>query len=419
MKKTIKGLGLSLCAVLLLAGCSCKKDEDNSVKANINNGESALLSNLGEGTKNYTLQEIYDELKSSYANETVANKLIEILGDKLLLSDPDWKDRYDTKVLERLKALTEDSSYFKNGEFDEELLVASLNSKLYSVTCGASDGVEKLEELKCNYDNYVNKALKVEVINELLKEKYVYDSVFKEKANILTSKKTRLVEYLAISTSEEEASEFINDAVKSLKEDANVTLDSLATNWKNKMLANLQKEYDKIGTKEDANGSIMQSFTGDYTYDRGVGLKLKQKEIENKNYYSRVIVNSDNKDILNSTLIERILSENIVDAAAEKTYEMNGNRYVVNPLADSNIDERDIVIKDTSNGLYYLVKVEVVDSESKDDLVYDAVKVLATNTTLVGDYLNYFVEQNKASISVHDEEVYEYLKTLYPTIFVD
>ena len=52
-------------------------------------------------------------------------------------------------------------------------------------------------------------------------------------------------------------------------------------------------------------------------------------------------------------------------------------------------------------------------------MVYDAVKVLSTNTSLVGNSLNYYLEKYKDSISVHDEEIYVYLKTQYSDIFVD
>ena len=46
-------------------------------------------------------------------------------------------------------------------------------------------------------------------------------------------------------------------------------------------------------------------------------------------------------------------------------------------------------------------------------------KLLATNTSLVSDSTKYYLEQYKNVISVHDEEVYNYLKAQYSSIFVD
>lgn len=421
MKKIRRGLGLSLCAVLLLAGCSCSNEEDSSVKANISNGDVKLVTGAGEDAKVYDLQAVYDQLKSTAANEVVADKLIEILGDNILFSDandPTWKTRYDAKVIEKLEAMTKESAYMLNGEFSEELLKTTLNYQLYDITCtDGEDLTDGVESLKCDYTNYVNKALKVDIINELLKEKYVYDEVLKNKTNLFTSKKVRYVEYLAIDSSNEDAQKFIEEAIEKLiAENSTETLKTIAESWEAKLVADLTKKYETLNTSEDASGSTMQDFTNSYTYDPSVGYEIKKKAIEDVNYYEESIVTSDNKGILNTTLIERILSENIVkENVSDKTHKINGKYYVVNPLADSSIDEKDIIIK--ADGKYYLISVEVLTKES--DRSYEAVKVLATNSTLVNEYLNYYLEQSKEIISVHDEEVYEYLKTLYPTIFVD
>ena len=44
---------------------------------------------------------------------------------------------------------------------------------------------------------------------------------------------------------------------------------------------------------------------------------------------------------------------------------------------------------------------------------------MAKNTTLVSDSLEYYLEQYKDQIGVHDEEIYNYLKAQYEDIFVD
>jgi len=161
MKKNMKKLGLSLCAVLLLAGCSCKKEEDNSVKANINNGSETIVAGLGEDVNSDTLQKLYDDLKSQLGNEVAANKLLKYVADSIK-SDATWNERYNAKINEKLLKLTEDKNYQIDGVFSEELLVKSLDV-LYNVTCEnntygptyKNDGTID-EYLLCDYTSYIN-----------------------------------------------------------------------------------------------------------------------------------------------------------------------------------------------------------------------------------------------------------------------
>ena len=428
MKKSLRGIGLSLCALLMLAGCSNKSDD--SVKANIKNGEESILSGLTEGTKNITLQSVYDDLKMQLGNERAADRLVEIIANAIL-SDAKWQERYDSKIEEKLMDLVKNESYKVDGHFNEELLVKSLKASLYNITCGTTEPVygptykdagEVVVDkyLLCDYSDYENKVLKMDVLEEIIKEKYVYDKVFADKSNILTTKKTRLVEYVAFDTTNEDSFKFMTDAVERLaKENSEETLETIAKSWEEKLIADIEEAYNQIGTKDDSNGTKLQDFTNGYKYSKEEGLRLKKQAVYNSDYYSRVIVNGDNKSILNTTLVERILSENILDQDAEKTFKINDGYYLVSPLAGGVIDADDIRITDKTNSKYYLVKVEVVNSESSEDLIYDAVKVLAKNASLVSDSVNYYLEQNKNNISVHDEEIYAYLKTQYKDIFVD
>ena len=412
----------------MLAGCSNKSDD--SVKANIKNGEESILSGLTEGTKNITLQSVYDDLKMQLGNERAADRLVEIIANAIL-SDAKWQERYDSKIEEKLMDLVKNESYKVDGHFNEELLVKSLKASLYNITCGTTEPVygptykdagEVVVDkyLLCDYSDYENKVLKMDVLEEIIKEKYVYDKVFADKSNILTTKKTRLVEYVAFDTTNEDSFKFMTDAVERLaKENSEETLETIAKSWEEKLIADIEEAYNQIGTKDDSNGTKLQDFTNGYKYSKEEGLRLKKQAVYNSDYYSRVIVNGDNKSILNTTLVERILSENILDQDAEKTFKINDGYYLVSPLAGGVIDADDIRITDKTNSKYYLVKVEVVNSESSEDLIYDAVKVLAKNASLVSDSVNYYLEQNKNNISVHDEEIYAYLKTQYKDIFVD
>jgi len=128
MKKS-KIIGLSLCALMALTGCSCNKEKDNSVKANINNGETELMSGLKEDVDSVTLEEIYNNLKAESGNSVAANKLLEIIAD-IVLSDATWQSRYEEKIEEKLLALVENTAYQIDGEFNEELLSLLKTKKL-------------------------------------------------------------------------------------------------------------------------------------------------------------------------------------------------------------------------------------------------------------------------------------------------
>lgn len=442
MRKGLKGLSLSLCAMLLLAGCSCKKDEDdNSVKADIKDGSSEVLSGLKEDTKKLTLQNLYDDLKATYGNEVAADKLIEIIADAEITEE--WVGRYAAKIEEKMMELVKNEAYQVNGEFSEELLVADLRAQLYNIDCtnangfgptykapentGDPENVVVDKYLLCNYKDYQEKALRLEVLKELLNEKYVYEEVLKEKETLFKTKKARLVEYITIDTSKDFSFEFITDAVESLKNGE--SLENIAEDWKGKLVEELEEKFNKIGTKDDSTGTIMQEFTGEYKYDKEEGRRLKTKEIYDGVYYNRTIITTDSKDILNTTLVDILLSENVIPTSEEdksnKTIKINDSYYLVSPLAGANPDEDDIRITDKTNSKYYIVKVEKVDYnknetvQTKKDLAYEVVKILAQNSSLVSNSLNYYLEQNKDAISVHDEEIYTYLKTQYADIFVD
>ncbi len=428
MKKAFKGVGLSLCAMLLFAGCSCKKEELDT-KANINNSKDTFVSGLKDGVVSTPLQTLYDDLKSSTGNSVAADKLLELISEKVL-SDAKWQQRYEDKVKDKLMELTKKEEYQTNGIFDEEKLVKNLNIYGDVVVCQDntygptySSGIID-EYMVCDYTKYIDKSLKMSVLAELLNEKYVYDKVMVDKANILTTKKARMVEYVSIGYSDDtEESELITHIVESIKElekeDTTLTLEKIASNWTDKKIQKVVENFEKINTVDDKNGAIMNEFTNGYTQSAETGLEKKKKEIYDVSNYQKVVITSDSSDILNSTLVERILSENVLSTTSNKTIKINNGYYLVAPWAGTNIDSTDLRIKDSSKSKYYIVKVDVINSDSNDEMKYEAVKILAKNTSLVGDSISYYLEQYKNDIKVYDEEIYKYFKTQYSDIFVD
>ena len=72
----------------------------------------------------------------------------------LVLSEPEWEERYEARAKEKLKTFLEKDVYKVNGVFNEELLVKSLRAQLYNVTCENNtygptyDNEGKIEEAK-------------------------------------------------------------------------------------------------------------------------------------------------------------------------------------------------------------------------------------------------------------------------------
>lgn len=432
MKKTLKFIGTSLCGIALLAGCT--KSDDDGIKANINNGTENVFEGLKDNVDNITLQQLYDDLKDSSGNVQVANKLVETISD-LVLNDNTWKVRYETKMNEKLLELAKKETYEDdNGVFSEELLVRDLKSKLYSVTCDVDNyGPTFTDATKtvidqytlCDYTDYKNKALKLEVLTELLNEKYVYDKVLKDKPTLIDTKKTRTIEYITLDSSNEDADDFIKEAVNKIKSGS--TLESIKDEWVEKLIKEVQDKYQKINTIDDKDGAIFKEFTNEFNYSKEEGLRLKKKDIYDGVYYGKQTINNDNKSVLNTTLVERILSDNILDETVRKTIKINDKYYLVSPLAAGSVDETDIRLNDTTNKKYYIVRVELMpkyadltdEEKITNESIYEAVKLLASNSTLVSDSVKYYLEQYKNDISIHDEDVYNYLKTQYSSIFVD
>ena len=84
---------------------------------------------------------------------------------------------------------------------------------------------------------------------------------------------------------------------------------------------------------------------------------------------------------------------------------MNNSYYLVAPWAGNNITSSDMRIKDSSNSKYYIIKVDVINKDTTDaDAVYEAVKVLAKNTTLVSDSVKYYLEKSHINKDVKNED---------------
>ena len=94
-----------LLSTLLLAGCSCnKEDEDKRNVSRIQNSSDAILKVGDNDINSYTVLDLYEALVAADAgNKAVANKLVEFIADEVLEMEKDgseWPARYNTLVKE-------------------------------------------------------------------------------------------------------------------------------------------------------------------------------------------------------------------------------------------------------------------------------------------------------------------------------
>ena len=449
MGKGLKVLSVSLLlSTLLLAGCSCNKEDKKNV-SRIENNQDALLGNLTDETSEYTLQDVYNALIASDAgNKAVADKVIEFVGNEVLkLNDntSEWKVRYDALVKEKLQAKAESVSLVQ-GEFSEKFMIEELKADGYKITCPTGVTYGTPENLACDYTDYVNKSIKLDVISTLLKEKYILDESIKNRKNLLTTKNIRDVEYFTISSSLESDSTYkdklnVREFMRSLRDkiaDGEVVDFNVVEEDFRKELRDLVKvEYDKIGTADDYSQSLASTYTNKFTQSAEVGYNAKLDTINDTEFaYDKMIgSDSDASAVVNASITSTLLSitnptdESFATKVVPVT-DANDNvyYYLVSANAGTNASEEDVLlteaVTDSSGNIqsytYSVVRFRVINSDSTDAAdIYKAAKLLASESTLASGALAHYVKEYKDKISVYDDDVYTYLSSLYPDVFTE
>lgn len=437
MKKGLKVLSTSLLlSTLFLAGCSCNKDDEIKNVSRITNSDAAIASLNGVDVSGYTMLDVYNALAAADSGNTaVANKLAEIVANEVLELDKPgsiWKPRYDAIVAEKLKELAESQEYKFNGKFSERLLQNALNYQGYEITCTAGN-YGTTDDLECDYTDYINKVIKPEALSILLKQKYIQDKTLKDREDLLTSKKIRDVEYFTVSSSLDKTYTDLNvrDFMRELRDDIAdgtvVDFSSAVTNLKDKMEEIVDKEYAKIGTKDDYSQSIFASYTNNYTQDKSVGYNNKINTINDSKFVFAKWIGADSEvsSIVSESITSAVLaiSDPTSDAFARRVVKIGDYYYLVNQNAGLNVDKKDILLSESSDAstyTYSIVRFRVINSETTDQNdIYKAIELLAKESTLGNKALAYYLEEKKDAISVYDDDIKAYLSALYPDVFAE
>lgn len=436
MKKGLKVLSTSLLlASLVFAGCSCKKDDTKTNVSKISNGSAAVAQVGDKAIRSYKLSDFYDALiADDYGNKAVANKLVEFVASEVLeigVEGSPWTSRYDELVKEALKEMAESESYLVKGVFSEEFMASSLRAEGYNIPACSEYGT--VEELKCDYIDVVNKNIKISALSTLLQQKYIQEVSLKDRANLLTTKKIRDVEYFTVSSSLDStytdfsARDFMRTLRSQIAAGEVTDLSTVEATLKAQLIEIVTKERDKIGTSEDYSKAIVTKYTNNYTQSVQDGYDAKVKEINDVEYYFSKLISSDSASdaVISGEITKTLLAINDVTATqfSRNLIKVGDDYYLVNSNAGANVDVNDILLSSTTDATTYtysVVKFRIINSSTTDESdLYSAVKLLSEESTLGSGALVHYLKEYKSKINVYDDAVKTYLATLYPEIFAE
>ena len=441
-KNGFKILSISLLlSSLCLAGCSCSNEKPNV--SEIKDGN--ILSGLTKDASDYSLLDIYNAVIASDAgNKAVANKLVDIVATTILKVDDGTaegskKEEYDALVDEKVKELKKDSKYFVNGKFSEELFLISLQAEGYE-----------------DEADYIDKVIRVEALSKLLKERYIAEETLKNSKAVVTNKKIREVEYISVSSSiestykdykvtetdendketkvdvEVDARDFMRDVRKKIVDafeakkvtDEDIDFAQYASVIKTVLEGAIDAEAAKIKNAEDYSQELAAKYTANYTRSVEDGVKERKKEIEDLVFNKTEVISSDSDKsaIVSETITNRLLNLEDPEKETKRAIKIGDWYYLVSLNAGTTVDVNDILLTETSDSstyTYSIVRFKVVNAdnyEQNKDIVH---KVLAEKSTLANTAVSHYLKQYKNNITINDDVVYAYLKTLYPDVFTD
>lgn len=365
------------------------------------------------------------------------------------------------------------SAYKSNGLFDERLLANSLRLSGYNITLPEDyykETEDKLlgyndlaDRLTGDYSELIEEKLLKDVYLELLKEEYIITQHPEYLKSTQTSSETaysayskvKYVEYFSYTPKKSSDANSINEKIEASLNKVIETKNKMPegeralTKDEFKALVRLQfepviKQYDldnlndefakidyknptedyldiydetekaKLSKSEISEAeSLINTYSNNGSYSIYDGYDLKVLDLNSKKYYNESIVSTKSSTIINTNIDGKLklANDKLEDVLTENgflDYYNNGN-----PLFKL-------------DGTYYIVRVETIYNHkyvaatkevktSSDAALLDAVELLATHSSYTSNtikfYLDEFYEADK--LSLHNEEVYEYLKSTY------
>ena len=432
MKKKFKLLSSALLA-LTVAGCSC------SAGYNVALNDSSSIISGGKSSTTLTTQDVFDYISDT--NSQTYNKafILEIvktaLKEKSGYSANELTATYNYKLTKIFEEYMEDETYFANGEFDEELLVAKLRSEMANIgnpITGATGPTYDLG-LKYDYSKYINNVLDYEIYMELLKEDYIANN----KSSILNKSKSRIITVYSTENIED-MEEIVND-IFSGKYDS---LEDLEKTKKEEARKEIGRQYcENLGLVNeyfvDENGKIVESCSPtkssyDSSYSKFTtcendrkcsledGLEYQIKLVDEKVYLDEQVINKDSSEILYENLLNQLLRDDVKnhllsDAKMEEIFGAefaSSGKFLMAATADTEIfNNKSIILSSGPDSTCYLVLVKVVDSNTTDlEDMQKALELLHGSVSETSVLLHY---TSQLDVEINEAELKEAYKGIF------
>ena len=409
----------------ILAGCSCDK-KDVDTHANVSYENKEIISNKNG---QIIVGDVYNYILNNQQDDVAKNILLNIMEEQIEFEDPedpentdmlDLYKRYLTEYFE--ETFVNNSAYSYDGEFSEELLVKYLKSESYDIKCGTgvTAGMIDNSNFTCDYSDYINKEVNYDIYMKMLKIQYI----FKEKSDLIDKNNARLVTYYSVTKGSDDTAvrKEMEEYVKSIEanydsDDASAirSIEDIATTKRKEDLDNLEKERAKVSTSQDSSDGFpaLIKFTtcGNKRCSLDDGEIYQQNLILEKEYYSTEVVIKNNTSILYEEARDLLFSDNITDYL----YKIGDKNYLVSPAygLDGENKLNDIILYDSSKGMYFLAEVKVIDSKSLFD---DKVLVAELLLDKISDstILSYICDET--DINIYDKDIKKYFESEYGKI---
>lgn len=421
----------------LIFGCSKTVDKFANVSY-----DSKQISN---SSKNVTVADIYNYMHSNNSDAISKKLLTKAMEDQIKKNAVKFGNADDIETLYTqylnekfektfISSGTDSNSNGVNdayeyfGDFSEERLVSYLKSEAYDVKCGTGVSAGYLSDSKyftCDYSDYIEEELNYDIYLKILKVQYL----IAEKGDLIDRNKARMVTYYSVKRgTNDDSLNTLKEQVESISKNYNSTDETKIRNIADIAKVDMGKDLEQvktdagyIGTSTDSpNYEYLKKFTtcGEKRCSQEDGEFYQTKLIQEKDdYYKTEVVIKTNTSILFESAREVLFSDNVEDYL----YKIGDKYYLINPASYSSADKRitDIILYEgaasgshSSDGLYYLAEVKIIDSSDKT-LFADKAKVAEMLIDKVSDSTIFEECFKDIEVDIYDEDIRNKFITSY------
>jgi hypothetical protein len=417
-------LVLVLTPLLLVASCASGNE------LTLANGEQLLVAEVN-GVTTLTNNQIFNQLYRELGPEIAANELVNQIALDVYAKSGRGQADWDARVNEVFDAFMS-PSYYNAQQFDERIMAAALLSQGFDITCNTTPFIGTKADLPiygnlrsaltCDYSDFINRRVNRDIGVSILNEEFILS----QRATFFANKQIREVKYFVFDpVGFTSAEQFANDYSAKFQtgtsfENIVLGVNGLENEWRNLKFEDTARDFAVIdftkSTKFTANyidifntsalsaaarndlTTKINEYTNNGAHPITHGFEVKNREIENTNYYfSKVGTNEGQVLVLPDldTRIFRVGSSLLLD-----------NNGYLRVQSDSNV-----IANRGSDGKYYIIQVGVIDASSNLDSKRRGAKALALNSSNTRGAIRYWLEQY--NVEAYDEELYDYLDSTF------